>query len=181
MFVFMGNFTSSPFGKDSSDVLEYKHHFDALADLLLGKRREVGVCGTGGRTAKEHHHCVLPVMFSSVADHCCSSCSWCVFFHVCFCTVPVEFPKLLNEQGGSKFLFVPGPNDPGKRFTAGILARHPWSLTFVSLRSLCQVPKCCPEVPFLPISLLRCVKNYHPTPATLQPIPAASNTLPKKS
>ena len=62
MFVFMGNFTSSPFGKDSSDVLEYKHHFDALADLLLGKRREVGVCGTGGRTAKEHHHCVLPPM-----------------------------------------------------------------------------------------------------------------------
>ena len=56
MFVFMGNFTSSPFGKDSSDVLEYKHHFDALADLLLGKKKqEGGGGGTGGRTVKEHH------------------------------------------------------------------------------------------------------------------------------
>ena len=57
MFVFMGNFTSSPFGKDSSDVLEYKHHFDALADLLLGKKRREGGGGggTGGRTAKKHH------------------------------------------------------------------------------------------------------------------------------
>ena len=59
MFVFMGNFTSSPFGKDSSDVLEYKHHFDALADLLLGKKRREGGGGggTGGRTAKKHHLC----------------------------------------------------------------------------------------------------------------------------
>jgi DNA polymerase epsilon subunit 2 len=35
MFVFMGNFTSQPFGKDSSDVLEYQKCFDDLATLLL--------------------------------------------------------------------------------------------------------------------------------------------------
>ena len=67
MFVFMGNFTSQPFGKDPSDVKEYQKHFNDFGELLL------------------------------------------------------EFPNLIKENGGSKFLFVPGPNDPG----AKVLPRSP--------------------------------------------------------
>jgi DNA polymerase epsilon subunit 2 len=71
MFVFMGNFTSSPFGKDSSDVQDYKKCFDELAELLL------------------------------------------------------EFSVLLTK---SKFLFVPGPNDPG----AKVLPKSPIPSYFTS-------------------------------------------------
>ena len=72
VFIFFGNFSSQPFGKDSSDVAEYKRNFDALADLIL------------------------------------------------------EFPQL--HEGGSKFLFIPGPTDPG----AQVLPRAPLPKYFTS-------------------------------------------------
>ena len=72
VFIFLGNFSSQPFGKASSDVAEYKRNFDALADLIL------------------------------------------------------EFPQL--HEGGSKFLFIPGPTDPG----AKVLPRAPLPKYFTS-------------------------------------------------
>lgn len=72
VFIFFGNFSSQPFGKDASDVAEYKKNFDALADLIL------------------------------------------------------EFPQL--TEGGSKFLFIPGPTDPG----AKVLPRGPIPRYFTS-------------------------------------------------
>ena len=71
LFVFLGNFTSRPFGQGKDDVAQYKRLFDDLGDLIHGYE---------------------------------------------------EFAT------GSRFVFVPGPTDPG---AGNILPRHPLPSYFV--------------------------------------------------
>ena len=70
LFVFIGNFTSRPFGQGHDDAAELRRHFDALAALIA------------------------------------------------------EFPTIVEA---SKFVFVPGPNDPG---AASVLPRPPLPVAF---------------------------------------------------
>ena len=70
MFLFIGNFTSRPFGQGHDDAAELRRHFDALAALIS------------------------------------------------------EFPVLVED---SKFVFVPGPTDPG---AGSVLPRPPLPVAF---------------------------------------------------
>ena len=71
LFVFLGDFTSRPFGQGKDDVAQFKRLFDDLGDLIL------------------------------------------------------KFPEIAQS---SRFIFVPGPNDPG---AGNVLPRHPLPDYFV--------------------------------------------------